>query len=149
MDETQTPVTVDQLEQAAKNIAELRAEIEEDKRALSAKTEALDALELETFDLLKRAKLDSFKSSVGTIGRSYRSWVTMPKTEEEKKALFDYLQKNNKFWEYATVNSNSMNSLFQEEWDKVKNHNPEDAVNFRIPGLSEPKMKENLRFTKR
>lgn len=141
-------ITVAQLEQAAKNIFDLRAEVDQDKNALKAKQEVLDTLEAETLDLLKAAKLDKFVASVGTVGRSARSWVTLPQTLEDKLRLLDWLKANGRYEEYVTVNSNSINSLFQEEWDKVKQYDPEAAMDFRIPGLSEPKLKEQLRFTK-
>lgn len=142
-------VTVEQLEAMVKDYADLRSEIELDKVELSAKNETLDELEGKIAATLKELGKQSYKSEAGLISRVERWRVNLPQTPDEKQQLRDYLREKG-LEDMLTVNSNTMNSYYMKEWDEVKAHgDPEEAMNFRIPGIGEPKVHEILSFRKK
>lgn len=138
-------VTVQEFETLAKNMAELRGEIELDKRALQAKQEALEELEAKATDMLKTSGKSSYAAEAGTIYISERLWAQTPKTQAEKEALLEYFRQKGLYWDFISVNSSSLNAFVKQEWEQVKD-DPEKALEFKIPGLSEIKMKETLGF---
>lgn len=61
-------------------------------------------------------------------------YVTVPQTEEAKKAFFDWLNEQGVFYDYATVNYNSLQTLWRTEYEKGR----------EVPGVSEPKVRKQL-----
>lgn len=121
--------------------------IEEQEAQTKVMREQKDKIAAQLMGILKHLGRSSYKCEAGTFTRVEKYRVTIPKTEEEKQAFFKWLEENGKFMQYATVNSNSLNSLYTEEWEAVKESgDPEAALNFRIPGVSEPKLTEHVSF---
>lgn len=71
--------------------------------------------------------------------------VTTPKTVEEKKALFEFLGEQGTFYEYASVNSNTLNSLYDAEFEKAKTRGD---VDFKLPGVGDPVLVRTMSFRK-
>lgn len=78
-----------------------------------------------------KKKYDSNAGSIEIHTKS--SWKT-PKTAEQKKEFFEFLKSKNIFWEYVSVNANSLNSLANQELEIAK----EEGRECKIPGLEEP-----------
>jgi len=71
---------------------------------------------------------------------SQRATVPTPKTEEEKRALFAWLEEKGIYWQYASVNSQSLNALYKAERDAAVER---QDLDFKIPGVGE----ENIQWT--
>lgn len=142
--------TIKDLEEKCQKLANLREEIETDKRALSVKNEMLENLEGNLMAELKEIGKSSYKSEYGTVMRTEKWRVNLPKTPEEKVAFFNYLKEKGHFDDLITVNSQTLNSYFTQEWEAVKKgDNPEEAIGFTLPGLEQPKLFETLAFRRK
>lgn len=139
-------ITVEELEAHCQAIAEMRDEIEKDKATLATKTEALEEMEYKAIGMLKELNKSSYKSNHGMIIRTEKWRVNLPKTPEDKAAFFDYLREKGLFDQMITVNANTLNSYWKQEFENVKENAPEEALTFAIPGISEPKLHETLSF---
>lgn len=142
-------VTVQTLEDLAEQIAVLREEIAVDKASLSEKNELLEETEQNFLNHLKELGKTSYKSNFGTISKVEKWRVNLPDSPEAKEELQAYLiEKGLK--SMLTVNSNTLNSYYMQEWEIVKESgDPEAAMNFSIPGLKEPKLYETISFRKK
>lgn len=100
--------------------------------------------EAKVIAMLEKTNRDVFISGDGTrVSLSYAMSVQTPKTVDEKIAFFNWLREN-KGKEvadaYMTVNSNSLNSLYNElteEWARK-------GEVLSVPGLSEPVARKKL-----
>lgn len=143
-------VTVEELEKIIQDYAVLRAEIEEEKKLMGEKTKALDELEGKIMATLKEIGKTSYKSEHGTISRVEKWRVNLPASPEEKEAFSNFLREKGIFEKMYTFNSNTLNSYYMEEWEQAKNSgDPEDALNFRVPGINEPKVHETISFRRK
>ena len=112
-------VTVQTLEDLAEQIAVLREEIAVDKAALSEKNELLEETEQNFLNHLKELGKTSYKSNFGTISKVEKWRVNLPDSPEAKEELQAYLiEKGLK--SMLTVNSNTLNSYYMQEWEIVK-----------------------------
>lgn len=142
-------VTVQTLEDLAEQIAVLREEIAVDKAALYEKNELLEETEQNFLNHLKELGKTSYKSNVGTISKVEKWRVNLPDSPEAKEELQAYLIERG-LKSMLTVNSNTLNSYYMQEWEIVKESgDPEAAMNFSIPGLKEPKLYETISFRKK
>lgn len=109
------------------------------KEVLEPAVNKLADVEGRILETLERHDMTSYRSSRGLVTRTVRYSVQTPKSPEEKAAFFNWLRESkgeDVFWAYATVNSQSLNSLYKAEMDIAKQ---EANFDFKIPGLSEPK----------
>ena len=142
-------VTVLHLEELAEQISALREEVALEKAALSEKNELLEGLEQNFLNHLKELGKTSYKSNFGTISKVEKWRVNLPNTPEDKQQLHAYLKEKG-LESMLTVNSNTLNSYYMQEWDLVKESgDPEAAMNFSIPGIKEPKLYETISFRKK
>jgi hypothetical protein len=142
-------VTVEEVENLCKSIAEKRLIIDEEKSKLTEKNKELDELEAKAVRYLEDLGKKSYKSEHGTVSITEKWRVNLPQTDEDKMAFFEYLRQKGLFEKYATVNSNSLNSYFIAEWEAIKQSDPEAALNFRLPGICEPKLHKDISFRKK
>ena len=142
-------VTVQTLEELAEQMSVLRAEIDEDKKALSEKNGLLEEIEGKFLAHLKELGKTSYKSNFGTISKVEKWRVNLPDTPEAKEQLFAYLMEKG-LKSMLTVNSNTLNSYYMQEWEQVKaSGDAEAAMSFTVPGLKEPKLHETISFRKK
>ncbi len=115
----------------AADIEKLEAELLEPKRA------RLKELEGKILAQLEAQELSSYKCKHGQVIRTKRFTVATPKSIEEKVAFFDWLatKGDEVRWQYTTVNSQSLNSLYKAEMEVAKE---EGNFEFKIPGIGEP-----------
>lgn len=142
-------ITVDAIEGMAKSLKELREEIDADKAILSEKNAALDELENKIVLTLKELGKTSYRSEYGTVSRNEKWRVNLPATPEDRAEFFEYLKNKGLFENMITVNSNTLNSYYMKEWEQAKGGDPEEALNFKVPGIGEPKLYEALSFRKK
>lgn len=88
--------------------------------------------------ILKDANQKEFTvAGVGKVSITEQLSVQTPKTPEQKQAFFDWLKKemgDDGFWAYATVNSQSLNSLYTK---KVKEYGERGEL-LDIEGIDQP-----------
>lgn len=147
---SQRPVTIDDLEALGKEIEKKREEVKAKKKIYSEANEELELLEQRVLGVLKEAGKKSYTTEVGRITRVEQFRVSLPKGPEEWEKFFAYAKEKGVYEELITVNSNTLNSFYMQEWDNVKKNGlPEDALSFSIPGIEEPKVRETISFTKK
>lgn len=131
-------ITLKDLENIIGNSYDIANQIDTvERETLKPLREKLDQLDAMIVEALTKAELTSFKSKHGTIVRSTRYSVQTPKTIEEKRAFFKWLNEKGPevYWTYATVHSASLNSLYKTEMEVAKQ---EGNLDFKIPGIGEP-----------
>ncbi len=142
--EEATPLEVGQLDQMVQTYKELRAaheaKKEEASEAFKLRAQAEQTL-LQA--MLSLGKTKYFVDGIGTVSLVSDSSVTTPKTNEDKEALFGYLE--GKFGKdgmiaMLSVHSATLNSFVNKELEA----NP----SLVIPGLSTPTVTTSLRFRK-
>jgi len=141
-------ITVADIEALVKTLAEKRLECEELKKPLTKANEELEAIEQKLVEALDEVGKDSYKSESGTVTRVNKWRVNLPQGEDKLK-FFEFLKERNLFEGMATVNSNSLNAFFMEEWENAKKGDPMAALNFSLPGIGEPKAYKTLSFRRK
>jgi hypothetical protein len=97
----------------------------------------LALLEAKILTTLEQHEMSSYKSAHGTVIRSVRYSVRVPKDIEAKVEFFKWLNDKGRdvYWTYTTINSQSLNSLYKAEMEAAKEAGDFD---FAIPGLGAP-----------
>lgn len=123
------------------------------KKVASEAFKLAEASDHKILTALKNAgKSKYFVDGFGTVSIIQKSTVRVPGTIEQKRKLFAYLNEQGEdvFMSLATINSQTLNSWYNEaleaECARVKADG--GALNFSIPGIEEPTMRESLRFLK-
>jgi hypothetical protein len=124
-----------------------RRKIEEMDLKLSSENKILAQMEAAVVMALKELGRKNYQSPHGTVGITNKWRVNLPQTDADKAKLFDWMRERGIYERYVTVNSNSLNSLFLEEWDAAKKRG--EGMEFRLPGVPEPKLFERLTVTKK
>jgi hypothetical protein len=129
-------MSASELTELCKKHAEWKAllQIEEDK--LSEKKQAMKELEYKILSKLEEAEIKTYKlPTVGTFSiRTNTTW-NLPKTEEDRKAYFDYLKKRGVFESMITVNSKKHSSFCKQVLEEMAEEDPYAAADFEIPGV--------------
>ncbi len=143
---TDEKVTVADLDALVADIFEQRKKIEESEAATSLLNIELTKMKAKALNYLKSLGRDDFKSPMGTIRASLKWRVNLPASDEDKAKLFEHLRERGLFDRYATVNSQSLNSLFMADWEAAKEEGR--GMEFKMPGIGEPKSFEDLNVRK-
>ena len=109
----------------------------EKKAAFSVANAEVDDLKRQVIEMLTSSGLKNFKlPGVATVSVVEKLSVQTPKTHEDKEKFFAWLKtKGSDFYlTYASVNSNSLNSMFKLETELAA----ESGEVLSIPGLGEP-----------
>lgn len=143
-------LTLEDLEAMCQRIADQRdevARIAQEKNKAAATLESLESRFLEVLVALDRKNFQSAKHGMFYI--TGKSSVKTPKTDEEKTAFFNYLREKGGealVLKYMTVNSQSLNAFYKEEFDLAKERG--EAMDFTIPGVGEPTIVPSLGIRK-
>lgn len=130
-------------------VAEILIELDKEKDALKDKEKDLNARikkhETLMMRLIEVAKIEK----VSVLGRDFsiesKQSVLVPKTIEEKKALFGFLEKEDIFYENVSVNSRTLNSLYNAY---AKRAESDGELVFEMPGVSLGSLYNELKMTK-
>jgi hypothetical protein len=141
-------VTVEQLDAHVKKMAQLKAEITEKGAVVSKLNIEMARLEEQAMQYLKALDRKNYPTPFGTIYIAQNYQVKNPQTDADKAAMFTWMREKGIFDKYATVNNNSLKSLYKAEIEKVARENPEDALIFSIPGVERPTIFETVRVLK-
>lgn len=109
----------------------------EKKAAYSVANAEVDDLKRQVIEMLTTSGLKNFKlPGVATVSVVEKLSVQTPKTHEDKEKFFEWLkaQGEDMYLQYASVNSNSLNSLFKIKQEEYA----ENGEVLDIPGLGDP-----------
>lgn len=137
--------TIAELNQKAERIKKLRDQETEASNAKKIVTQELELAEREFMETLKADGLDNFRSKVGLLSISHRKSVKTPKTDQDKAALYAYLKELGMYDRMISVNSQTLNSFYNDQFEQAKERGETD---FEIPGLNEVTITETLSFKK-
>lgn len=137
-------LTVDDLDQFVKNIKDKKAEIKQIETQLTALNKELSSLEGRATAVLKELDRNNYVSPHGTIFMKRKWRVNLPKDDIEKMKLFEHLKERGIYEKYATVNSNSLNSLYLADWAEAQKEGR--GMEFSMPGIDSPKLHETVEY---
>ncbi len=146
--ESAPEVTVQQMDELVTLYFNKQKEKAEKELIVSAVNKEIASIENMLANYLKALNRTDYKHASGTVTAAKKWRVNMPETDADKANLFGWLRERGIFDKYATVNSNSLNSLYMAEWEKVKRESPLDALTFTIPGIGAPKLFESIQKRK-
>lgn len=110
----------------------LKGEIDDLKSLLDGKEKKLTAVREQILKTLELLEIDKTTAHGFTFYKKNKSSVTTPKTAEEKKALFEFLQERGIFFEFASVNSQSLNALYRSLADEAAE---KGVLDYEMPGV--------------
>lgn len=138
-------VSVNELNKKIEDLVTLRSLYDSKKQESKEALELLDKCESELLELLNRADLKSFKSQLGTVSKSVRTSVKIPREESDREAFFSYLKDRGLYDSMITVNSQSLNAFYKKE---LESSIERGDTEFSIPGINEETINEILSFRK-
>ena len=141
-------ITVAEIESLAKQLADKRNLIEELEKPVTQANKEKAELEAKIALALTEMGKDSYKSEYGTVSKVVKWRVNLPQGEDKLK-FFEFLRERGMFETMATINSNSLNSFYLEQWEIAKKDDPMAALNFSLPGIGEPKSHDSISFRKK
>lgn len=132
---------------SVKEFEELIAEAYRDKRDIKALEDEAERIK----ELLKEKQVkieaimdqlgkEIYKSDSGTVTLKTSLSVATPKEQEAKQAFFAWLETQGLFYEYASVDSRKLNTLF--------NSLAQGDPSFTVPGIEKPKPFKTLKLLK-
>lgn len=135
----------DDLAVLAKEAAELREKKLDLERELDGIDATYKSITERILSVLELMELDNFRAHGLLFYKENRSSVTTPKTPEEKQKLFDFLHEKGIFLEFASVNSQTLNSLYKSLAEEAAEKGNYD---FEIPGVGKPTSFTTLKVKK-
>jgi hypothetical protein len=141
-------VTVQELDQLGKLIFEQRQTAEESERKAKEENKRLEMLYNKMLSILERFGRTNYEvPGLGRLTAVERSFVSLPKTPEDKDTFYSYLKDQGIFDELISVNSNTLNAFYKRELEIAREEGR--AFGFKIPGISEPITSMTLRVMKK
>jgi hypothetical protein len=134
-----------ELSDAMKAAADLKLEITKKETELKALTDAAKVLHDMILQTLEFMDLDSMRAHGFLFYKENKTSVTTPKTPEEKEQLFQFLRDKGIFLEFASVNSQSLNSLYKSLAEEAAENG---VLDFKLPGVGEPTIYTTLKMRK-
>lgn len=146
-----TSVTTEVLDNEIKKFREMDAAYQEVKNIEKKEREKVDKQKAVVMDLLSKAgKQKYYVEGIGTAYFINKLSVQTPKTLEEKRAFFEFI--NARYGEDVltdkiSMHSATLNRFYNEIMEEAKD-NGEDISTFKIPGISDPVAHITLGFRK-
>lgn len=140
----QPSVTVADLDELIAKIAKKEGEIEIQEDILKEKNKELATLQGKCVQYLNELNRKNYESPSGKVTIAQKWRVNLPADDNAKRALFEHLRERGIFDKYATVNSNSLNSLYKQDWEAAKERG--EGLEFSMPGIGAPNLFEALSF---
>lgn len=120
---------------------EQKAKVDEVKDQLKEENSKLTKFKADVEKYMEDTELEKQHiPGFGTLYRQKKFSVKVPKTPDEKAALFDWIRDNkgeDVLFNLQTIASPTVNALYKEELAEAKK---EGNINFNIPGIGEPKV---------
>lgn len=137
-------VTVKELEALGAAIFEQRTKIEEMEAKVSVENKILATMQTKFTAYLKEFGKTSYSiAEVGTFTAREKLSVTLPQGEAREQ-FYTWLKERGVFEQMVSVNYNTLNSLYKEEFELAKNEGRADK--FEVPGIGAPTYSTSLAF---
>jgi len=124
-----------------KSVWEQKAVVENIKERLKEETAKLEGLKKDTIKQMEAGELDKFNvPGFGTVSRQKKFSVRVPKTPEDKLALFQYISEHkgeDVLRNMLSINSNTLNSFYKEERAEAVE---EGDIDWALPGVKDPEI---------
>lgn len=137
-------VTVQELDDMIGSYLEYEEVITKESEVLAEKSKKLETLRAKIVLTLKDLNREEYESPVGKAEIVKKWRVNLPATDQDKAALFEHLRERKIFDKYATVNSNSLNSLYMADWKAAEREGK--GMDYKMPGIEEPKLYETSKI---
>lgn len=142
---TTEKVTVEGLDKLVEQIRDKKDEVQASEEVTKNLNKELVQLQGLAVQYLKDLGRDDYKSPNGSISIEEKWRVSMPANDIEKAKLFDHLRERGIFDKYATVHSQSLNSLWKQDRQAAIDRG---EISFEMPGVGAGQLFEALKFTK-
>lgn len=142
-------VTTEELDLAVKNMQDSREAYDQRKKLSAEAYHVYQKNKEQVLELLgKTGKSKYVVDGLGTVSVVDKLKVQTPKSNTEKEQFFKWLEEregHDGFLAYATVNHNTLNSLYKR-YVEFHAENGEEFTG--IPGIGEPISEKEIRFRK-
>lgn len=140
-------VTMQELDTLGQIIFRQKTLCEEKEKDLDVSKAQLHKMQLKMISVLEKFGRTNYAiPGAGTLIKTQRLTVSLPKTPEDKDAFFAYLRDRKIFDDIVSVNSMTLNAFYKKEFDIAAEEGR--AVGFKIPGISEAKTVVTLNVRK-
>lgn len=137
-------ITIKQVDDLLKTLAQLEAEKDEIAEQLSHKNKAIAALEFQITEVLDSLDRKEYDSPYGKASISQEFQVKNP-SDENKHLLWNWMKEKGIFDRYAQVHATSLKTLFKAE-RAIAIENGEDPMTFTLPGMEPATIFRKLKF---
>lgn len=137
-------VTLAMMEDLAAQGFKLRERLKELADEEKAVQESLREVKGKLLTYLAHFQLPKYQSKLGTVYTKKTYSVRVPKDESARNEFFGFLKAEGIFDELITVNSRTLNSLYNERLEQAK----DAGESFAMPGIEPPTMFEDVQFKK-
>jgi hypothetical protein len=141
-------LTVKEIKDAIFELRAVDLQIDALNEQLKKLNEEKSGLKAKLTLMLKECGEKNFTCELGTVTKVTDYSVNMPQGEA-KQDFFNFLRERGVFESMATVNHQTLNAYYKEQWELAKQGDPMAALNFSLPGIGEPKSFETIRFRKK
>lgn len=140
-------ITLSAINKLCQELWAKRLDYDEAKKISSERYKELEEIESKVLAYLSNNELDSFKSSVCAVSVVNKFSVRVPTGEDLKEFITWYERVNGpgSALEILSVNSQRINAYYKVEQSNAVLRNDLD---FKIPGISEPKIVQSLSIRK-
>ena len=139
-------ISVSDFDSLCKQLFEQKAKVDEVGKVYDAEKEKFEDIKSKILFIMEETEKTKYHlEGYGLIYSVNKFSVKTPKTLEEKKALGKYMNERGIFWEYFSVNSATLNSFYEEEFEKAKEAG---NIDWKLPGVGEPSFRTTLSIRK-
>lgn len=139
-----TQISVKELDTILEKLGVLEEEKSQIEETLKAKNKEISSVEVRISEVLKSLEREEYDSPHGKVFFKEIFNVKMPE-EERKEELWNWMREKGIYDRYATVNANSLKSLFRAE-RQVAIDSGEDPLTFALPGMEPATIFEKVEF---
>jgi effector-binding domain-containing protein len=140
---TEPEVVDSELSSLLRKASELRVMLDEIEREKKALNERYDAMSIEILKYLELADIENIKAHGYLFYKQTKTSVAVPKTIDEKKELFKFLEDKNIFYETVSVNCQTLNSLYKTYAEEALQGG---ILELQMPGVGAPKSFTTLKI---
>lgn len=141
-------ISVEELDKLMDELFDKRVEVDEAKRKKADLENELTALKQIVIAHLKELDREKYAAARGSISVTKKANVRMPQDPEDKQKLWAWMKERDIFDQYATVNYQSLNSLYKAELLAAEEKGIDAVMGFSLPGVEAPTVHEDLTMRK-
>lgn len=129
MSESASEISLEQFEKLCEACANRYRDIKEKEEELETEKKELTKMKNRVLEYMSQLKKKKYAANAATFSVQDKLSVKVPKDPESKGKFFSWLKKEGLFDSMVTVNSQTLNSLYNEEFKRSRN------PDFEIPGV--------------